>query len=53
MEPAEIEQAYEPFVAAYLAGGFRAPSDEGAWTADQVVAHVTLNNDPGPGQRAT
>ena len=45
MDAREIEQAYEPFVAAVRAGGFRAPTVEEGWTADMVVAHVTLNND--------
>ena len=45
MDAAGIEQAYEPFLEAYQAGGFRpAPPGDG-WSAEMVVAHVTLTND--------
>jgi hypothetical protein len=43
MEPAEIEGAYEPFVAALNAGGFRSP--EQGWSAELIGAHVAANND--------
>jgi hypothetical protein len=45
MDGAEIEQAYEPFVVAVTAGGFRPPGPDEGWTADMVAAHVALNND--------
>jgi uncharacterized protein YciI len=39
-----LEAAYAPFVASLLAGGFSLPAD-GEWTAEQIAAHITLNND--------
>jgi uncharacterized protein YciI len=43
--PAEsLDTAYAPFVASLLAGGFRSPPD-GEWTAEQIAAHITRNND--------
>jgi hypothetical protein len=45
MDAAAIEQAYDPFVEALEAGGFRSPAPGEGWTAEMVVAHVTLNND--------
>jgi hypothetical protein len=43
VEPGDIEVAYVPLVEALLDGRFRQP-DEG-WNADQIGAHVALNND--------
>lgn len=40
---AELEAAYEAFFAEAEAGGFTPPSDAG-WSAEQVVAHVALND---------
>ena len=45
MDSAEIEQAYAPFIEAVQAGGFRTPGPDEGWTAELIVAHVTLNND--------
>jgi uncharacterized protein YciI len=39
-----LEAAYAPFVASLLAGGFSPPADDG-WNAEQIAAHITLNND--------
>jgi uncharacterized protein YciI len=39
-----ISAAYAPFVAALLGGRFAEP-EPGEWTAEQIAAHVTLNND--------
>jgi hypothetical protein len=43
MDPAEIEAAYGPFVAALNAGGFAVP--EQGWSAELIGAHVAANND--------
>ena len=37
--------AYETFAAALRAGGFTAPADPDSWSAEQVAAHVIMNND--------
>lgn len=39
----ELEAAYAAFFAEAGAGGFDDPTD-GGWTADQVIAHVALND---------
>ena len=39
----DLEAAYAAFFATAEAGGFGAPTD-GGWTADQVIAHVALND---------
>ncbi len=44
MSADSLEAAYAPFVASLLAGGFSLPAD-GEWTAEQIAAHITLNND--------
>jgi hypothetical protein len=39
-----ISAAYAPFTAALLGSRFAEP-EPGEWTAEQIAAHVTLNND--------
>ncbi|HLI57802.1 MAG TPA: maleylpyruvate isomerase N-terminal domain-containing protein [Actinomycetota bacterium] len=43
MDAAAIEAAYQPFVAALRSGGFGPPTE--GWSAEEVAAHVALNND--------
>lgn len=43
MDQQSIEDAYQPFVTELHQGGFADPAD--GWTAEQVAAHVSLNND--------
>jgi hypothetical protein len=43
MESQFLELAYEPFVTVIRRGHFTTPSE--GWTAEQVAAHVAMNND--------
>jgi hypothetical protein len=43
VEPAETEIAYAPFADALRTGTFRDP--ESGWDADQIGAHIAMNND--------
>jgi hypothetical protein len=45
MDAAEIERAYDPFVAAVAGGGGRPPAPAHGGGAPMVAAHVALNND--------
>jgi uncharacterized protein YciI len=44
MADTSLEDAYAPFAASLLAGGFGPPAD-GEWPAELVAAHIVRNND--------
>jgi uncharacterized protein YciI len=44
MTATSLEDAYLPFIASLLAGGFGPPPD-GEWPAELIGAHVAVNND--------
>jgi uncharacterized protein len=44
MADTSLEDAYAPFVASLLAGGFGPPAD-GEWPAELIAAHIVRNND--------
>lgn len=44
MDTAALEAAYRAFLDIARPGGFAAPADRGAWTADRIVAHVVAND---------
>ena len=44
MDTTTLEGAYRDLLTAARDGGFRAPADQGAWTAEQVLAHVVATD---------